>query len=101
MVRKDHNFSHGRVIGKQAERKVGGGIPKTATVDDRCIVLQKEGAIFQSASAIAQQLCTATGRQVLRFTVTRHLHKGGLFTCRPDRCVLFESWTSAGPFTMV
>ncbi|KFM66449.1 Transposable element Tcb1 transposase, partial [Stegodyphus mimosarum] len=41
----------------------------------------------QSASAIAQQLCTATGRQVSRFTVARRLHKGGLFARRPERCL--------------
>ncbi|GFW42511.1 HTH_Tnp_Tc3_2 domain-containing protein [Trichonephila clavipes] len=39
----------------------------------------------QSASVIAPQLSTATGRQVSRFTVARRLHKGGLFTLRPER----------------
>ncbi|GFV31594.1 transposable element Tcb2 transposase [Trichonephila clavipes] len=39
----------------------------------------------QSARAIDQQLCTATGRQVSRFTVARRLHKGGLFARRPER----------------
>ncbi|GFV10048.1 transposable element Tcb1 transposase, partial [Trichonephila clavipes] len=38
-------------------------------------------------SVIAQQLSTATGRQVSRFTVARHLHKGGLFARRPERCL--------------
>ncbi|GFY19108.1 transposable element Tcb1 transposase [Trichonephila clavipes] len=41
----------------------------------------------QSASAIAQQLTTTTGRQVSRFTVARRLHKGGLFARRPERCL--------------
>ncbi|GFW30293.1 HTH_Tnp_Tc3_2 domain-containing protein [Trichonephila clavipes] len=41
----------------------------------------------QSASVIAQQLSTATGRQVLRFTVARCLHKGGLFARRSERCL--------------
>ena len=71
-----------------AVRKVGGGRPrKTTAVDDRYIVLQAKRARNQSASAIAQQRCTATGRQVSRFTVSRRLHKGGLFARRPERCV--------------
>ncbi|GFV38178.1 transposable element Tcb2 transposase [Trichonephila clavipes] len=41
----------------------------------------------QSASVIAQQLSTATGQKVLRFTVDRRLHKGGLFAYRPERCL--------------
>lgn len=71
-----------------AVRKVGGGRPrKTTAVDDRYIVLQAKRARSQSASAIAQQLCAATGRQVSRFTVARRLHKGGLFARRPERCI--------------
>ncbi|GFT95271.1 HTH_Tnp_Tc3_2 domain-containing protein [Trichonephila clavipes] len=41
----------------------------------------------QSASVISQQLSTATGRQVSRFTVARRLHKGGLFARRPECCL--------------
>lgn len=71
-----------------AVRKVGGGRPrKTTPRDDRYIVLQAKRNRFQSASAISQQLCTATGRQVSRFTVARRLHKGGLFARRPERCI--------------
>ncbi|GFS47142.1 transposable element Tcb2 transposase [Trichonephila clavipes] len=71
-----------------AVRKVGGGRPRTTTaVDDRYIILQVKKGRRQSASVIAQQLSTATGRQVTWFTVTRRLHKGGLFTRRPERCL--------------
>ncbi|GFV36969.1 transposable element Tcb2 transposase [Trichonephila clavipes] len=71
-----------------AVRKVGGGRPRTTTVgDDRHIILQVKRGRRQSASVIAQQLFTATGRQVSRFTVTRRLHKGGLFARRPERCL--------------
>ncbi|GFW04074.1 transposable element Tcb2 transposase [Trichonephila clavipes] len=53
-------------------RKIGGGRPRTTTAgDDRCIILQAKRGRQQSASAIAQQLCTATRRQVSRFTVAR------------------------------
>ncbi|GFX05343.1 uncharacterized protein TNCV_3042391 [Trichonephila clavipes] len=41
----------------------------------------------QSASVIAQQLCTATRRQVSRFTVDRRIQKGGLFAHSPERCL--------------
>ncbi|GFW99919.1 hypothetical protein TNCV_2126261 [Trichonephila clavipes] len=60
-----------------AARKVGGDIPrKTGAVDDRRIILQIKRAQYQSISAIAQQLCTATGQQVSQIIVGRCLHKG-------------------------
>ncbi|GFU96747.1 transposable element Tcb2 transposase [Trichonephila clavipes] len=70
-----------------AVRKVGGGRPRTTTAGDgRCIILQaKRGRIVQNV--IVQQLSTATGRQVSRFTVARRLPKGGLFARRPERCL--------------
>ncbi|GFV73184.1 transposable element Tcb2 transposase [Trichonephila clavipes] len=71
-----------------AVNKVGGGRPRTTTAgDDRYIILQAKRGRQQSASAIAQQLCTAKGRQVSRFTVARRLHKGGLLTRYPERCL--------------
>ncbi|GFT00551.1 transposable element Tcb2 transposase [Trichonephila clavipes] len=72
-----------------AVNKVGGGRQRTTTAgDDQYIILQqaKRGR-WQSASAIVQQLCTAKGRQVSRFFVTRRLHKGGLLTRCPERCL--------------
>ncbi|GFU44050.1 transposable element Tcb2 transposase [Trichonephila clavipes] len=71
-----------------AVRKVGGDRPRTTTAgDDRYIILQVNRGRRQSASVIAQQLSTAKGRQVSRFTVARHLHKGGLFARRLERCL--------------
>ncbi|GFT59984.1 transposable element Tcb2 transposase [Trichonephila clavipes] len=70
-----------------AVRKVGGGRPRMTDGDDRCIILQAKRNQRQSASVIAQQLSTETGRQVLLFTVARRLHKGGLFAHRPERCL--------------
>ncbi|GFV65877.1 transposable element Tcb2 transposase [Trichonephila clavipes] len=71
-----------------AVRKVGGGRPTTTTAgDDIYIFLQTKRGQRQSASVIAQQLSTATGRQVSRFTVARCLHKGGLFARRSERCL--------------
>ncbi|GFX97137.1 transposable element Tcb2 transposase [Trichonephila clavipes] len=46
-----------------AVRKVGGGRPKTTTAGDvRYMILQAKRGRRQSASVIAQQLSTATGR---------------------------------------
>ncbi|GFV37021.1 transposable element Tcb2 transposase [Trichonephila clavipes] len=59
----------------------------TTAGNDRYIILQAKRGRRQSASVIAQQLSTATGRQVSRFTVARRLHKGGLFTRRPESCL--------------
>ncbi|GFT42413.1 transposable element Tcb2 transposase [Trichonephila clavipes] len=71
-----------------AVRKVGGGRPRTTTSgDDQCIIQQAKRGRRQSASVIAQQLSTATGRQVSQFTVARRLHKGSLFAHRPERCL--------------
>ncbi|GFW88877.1 uncharacterized protein TNCV_2683111 [Trichonephila clavipes] len=47
-----------------AVRKVGGGRPRTTTArDDRYIILQAKRGRWQSASVIALQHSTATGRQ--------------------------------------
>ncbi|GFW85014.1 transposable element Tcb2 transposase [Trichonephila clavipes] len=71
-----------------AVRKFGGGRPRTTTAgDDRYIILQAKRCRRQSASVIAQQLSTATGRQVSRFTVSRRIHKGGLFARRSKCCL--------------
>ncbi|GFX46560.1 transposable element Tcb2 transposase [Trichonephila clavipes] len=69
-------------------RNVSEGRPKkTIAVDDRYIILQGKRALYQSASAIAKQLCTASGRQVSRFTVARHLSKGCLFAHCHERFI--------------
>ncbi|GFV82195.1 transposable element Tcb2 transposase [Trichonephila clavipes] len=48
-----------------AIRKVSGSRPRTTTAgDDRYIILQAKRGRRQSASVIAQQLSTATGRHV-------------------------------------
>ncbi|GFW84788.1 transposable element Tcb2 transposase [Trichonephila clavipes] len=71
-----------------AVRKVGGGRPRTTTAgDDRYVILQVKRGRQPSASFIAQQLFTSTGRQVPWFTVARRLHKGGLFARRPECCL--------------
>ncbi|GFT75909.1 transposable element Tcb2 transposase [Trichonephila clavipes] len=69
-----------------AVRMVGDGRPRTTTAgDNRYIILLSKRDRRQSASVIAQQLSTATGRQVAQFIVARRLHKGGLFARSPER----------------
>ncbi|GFY29587.1 transposable element Tcb2 transposase [Trichonephila clavipes] len=71
-----------------AVRKVGGDRPTTKSAGDgRYNILHAQRGRQLSASTIAHQLCTATGRQVSWFTVTRRLHKGGLFAHRPECCL--------------
>ncbi|GFX57317.1 transposable element Tcb2 transposase [Trichonephila clavipes] len=71
-----------------AVRKIGGGRSRTTTAgEDRSIIVQAKRGRQQSASAIAQQLCTAKRRQESWFTVARRLQKGGLFAHRPKRCL--------------
>ncbi|GFT61308.1 transposable element Tcb2 transposase [Trichonephila clavipes] len=73
-----------------AVRKVGGGRLRTTARDDRYIILQAKTDRHELESAISQQLCTATGRQVSRLTVARLFHKGGLFAPCPERCLLLK-----------
>ncbi|GFU99183.1 hypothetical protein TNCV_1228971 [Trichonephila clavipes] len=53
-------------------RKIGSGRARTTTAD-RYIILQAKRGRRQSVSVIAQQLSTATGRQVSLFNVARSL----------------------------
>ncbi|GFU20175.1 transposable element Tcb2 transposase [Trichonephila clavipes] len=60
---------------------------KTTTSDNRYIVLQANRDLNHTSGSIALHLLTATGRQVSRFTGARRLHKGNLFSRRPERYV--------------
>ncbi|GFU94917.1 HTH_Tnp_Tc3_2 domain-containing protein [Trichonephila clavipes] len=51
---------------------------------------QMTGTLFyrrQDSGRNARHTTQATGRPILRFTVARRLHGGGLFARRPVRCV--------------
>ncbi|GFV20859.1 HTH_Tnp_Tc3_2 domain-containing protein [Trichonephila clavipes] len=64
------------------------GRPRGSTpADIRYIVLQARRNRRQTAGEIARHTTQATGRPILRFTVARRLHGGGLFARRPVRCV--------------
>ncbi|GFS97095.1 transposable element Tc1 transposase [Trichonephila clavipes] len=49
--------------------------------------LQRQKKQRQTAGEIARHTTQATGRPILRFTVARRLHGGGLFARRPVRCI--------------
>ncbi|GFU64152.1 transposable element Tcb2 transposase [Trichonephila clavipes] len=71
-----------------AVRKFGvGRLRTTFARDGRYIILLAKRDRHDLASTIAQQFCTGTGRQVLRFTVARSFHKGGLSARRLERCL--------------
>ncbi|GFS64461.1 transposable element Tc1 transposase [Trichonephila clavipes] len=60
---------------------------RTTPADDRYIVLQAKRNRRQTAGEIARHTTQTTGRPILRFTLARRLHGGGLFARRPVRCV--------------
>ncbi|GFX59979.1 HTH_Tnp_Tc3_2 domain-containing protein [Trichonephila clavipes] len=91
------DFTRGRMIGKLEEGRTVASVVAEFGINKSVVsrawkafqttgIAAKRGR-RQSASVIAQQLSTATGRQVSRFTVTSLLHKGGLFVRRPERCL--------------
>ncbi|GFT36774.1 transposable element Tcb2 transposase [Trichonephila clavipes] len=91
------DFTRGRMIGKLEEGRTVTSVAAEFGINKSVVArawkaFQTTGTAAkrgrrQSASVIAQQLSTAKGRQVLRFTVARRLQKGGLFTRRPERCL--------------
>ncbi|GFX47129.1 transposable element Tcb2 transposase [Trichonephila clavipes] len=102
MARRNHLnvFTCGRMIGKLEEGRTVTSVAAEFGINKSVVsrawkAFQTIGSAVrkakrgqqQSASTIAQQLCTATGRRVSRFTVARCLHKGGLFAHRPECCL--------------
>ncbi|GFV34002.1 HTH_Tnp_Tc3_2 domain-containing protein [Trichonephila clavipes] len=102
MARRNYldDFTRGRMIGKLEERRTVTSVAAEFGINKSVVsrarkAFQTTGTAVrkakrgrqQSASVIAQQLSTATGRQVSRFTVARCLHKGSLFARRPERCL--------------
>ncbi|GFX91276.1 transposable element Tcb1 transposase [Trichonephila clavipes] len=85
MARRNHldDFTRGRMIGKLEEgptvTSVAAEFGINKSVVSRLESVPNHRGRRQSASVIAQQIPTATGRQVSRFTVARRLHKEGLF----------------------
>ncbi|GFT78407.1 transposable element Tc1 transposase [Trichonephila clavipes] len=71
-----------------AIRGFSSGCPRgTTPTVDRYIFLQARRNRRQTAGEISRHTTQAPGRPILRFTVARRLHGGGLFARRPVRCV--------------
>ncbi|GFV01792.1 transposable element Tc1 transposase [Trichonephila clavipes] len=84
-----------------AIRRFSSGHPRrTAPADDRYIALQARRKRRQTAGEFARHTTQATGRPILRFTVARRLHGGGLFARRPVRCT-FNACPSEKAFSVV
>ncbi|GFU34859.1 transposable element Tcb2 transposase [Trichonephila clavipes] len=95
MARRNHldDFTRGRMIGMLEKGRTVTSVAAEFGINKSVVsrawkAFQSTGtAVRKSASVIAQQLYTATGRQVSLFTVARRLHKGGLFARHPERCL--------------
>ncbi|GFU06219.1 transposable element Tcb2 transposase [Trichonephila clavipes] len=94
MAGRNHldDFTRERMIGKLEEGRTVTSVAAEFVINKsnpnhRFVRNPNHRGRRQSASVIAQQLSTATGRQVSRFTVARRLHKGGPFALRPERCL--------------
>ncbi|GFW67895.1 transposable element Tcb2 transposase [Trichonephila clavipes] len=75
----EHKKSPGRLHTWKNDGKAGGYVTSVAAeFGINKSVVSRAWKAFQT---------TATGRQVSRFTVARRLHKGGLFSRRPELCL--------------
>ncbi|GFW33358.1 transposable element Tc1 transposase [Trichonephila clavipes] len=85
-----------------AIRGFSSGRPRgTTPADDRYIVLQARRNRPQTAGEIARHATQATGRPILRFTVTRRLHGGGLFAVCTCTVCTFNAYPSEKAFSVV
>ncbi|GFX10688.1 transposable element Tcb2 transposase [Trichonephila clavipes] len=96
MARRNHldDFTRGRMIGKLEEGRTVTSVAAEFGIS-KSVVL-RAWKTFQTTSekrptAVSKRHCSATlysnGQQVSWFTVARRLHKGSLFTRRPERCL--------------
>ncbi|GFW95055.1 transposable element Tcb2 transposase [Trichonephila clavipes] len=88
MARRNHldDFTCGRIIGKLEEGRTVTSVAAEFEINKS--VVSRVWKAFQTTGekrAVSKRRCSATGRQVSRFTVARRLHKGGLFAHRPER----------------
>ncbi|GFX43688.1 transposable element Tcb2 transposase [Trichonephila clavipes] len=90
MARRNHldDFTRGRMIGKLEEGRTVTSVAAEFGINKRVSfrALGKRSKP-QRPTTVSKRHCSATGRQVSWFTVTRRLHKGGLFARRPERCL--------------
>lgn len=102
MTSVDGEFEIARIIVSRASRVVqtaktaiqgfGSGPPRATTeADDWNLVVQTRRYIRQTAREMEKHMLWTTGRQILRLTVNKKLHKCGLFA-RQSQCVSLASF---------
>ncbi|GFW34503.1 transposable element Tcb2 transposase [Trichonephila clavipes] len=72
---------------KGSRRHGGGHVRSTTLAEDRYIVLSAKRIRRTTAQQVANQFLAASGKQISRKTVARHLRGGGLYARRPVVCV--------------
>ncbi|GFS72732.1 transposable element Tc1 transposase [Trichonephila clavipes] len=70
-----------------SRRHGGGHVRRTTPAEDRYIVLSAKRNRRTTAQQVANQFLAASGKQISRKTVARHLRGGGLYARRPVVCV--------------
>ncbi|GFY28652.1 transposable element Tcb2 transposase [Trichonephila clavipes] len=70
-----------------SRRHGGGRVRSTTPVEDRYIVLSAKKNRRTTAQQVANQFLAASGKQISRKTVARHLRGGGLYPRRSVVCV--------------
>ncbi|UYV79238.1 hypothetical protein LAZ67_17001702 [Cordylochernes scorpioides] len=74
------------------KRKEGSGIQrKTATSEDRYLVVTAKRHREMTAIQLSNELSSATGTRISRQTVYRRLHEGALYARRPMVCIPLTS----------
>ncbi|GFV57835.1 transposable element Tcb1 transposase [Trichonephila clavipes] len=76
-----------KTTGMCSRRYGGGRVRSTTTEEDRYIVLSAKRNRRTTAQQVANQFLAASGKQISRKTVARHLRGGGLYARRPVVCV--------------
>ncbi|GFU70505.1 transposable element Tcb1 transposase [Trichonephila clavipes] len=77
-----------KTTGMCSRRHGGGRVRNTTPAEDRYIVLSTKRNRRTTDQQVANQFFAASGKQISRKTVARHLRGGGLYARRPVVCVL-------------
>ncbi|UYV69217.1 K02A2.6-like, partial [Cordylochernes scorpioides] len=86
------------ILRRNHKKKEGSGIKrKTATAEDRYLVVTAKRHREMTAIQLSNELSSATGTRISRQTVHRRLHEGALYARRPMVCVL-RTWTRTSTY---
>ncbi|GFX61999.1 transposable element Tcb1 transposase [Trichonephila clavipes] len=76
-----------KTTGMYSRRHEGGRVRSTTPAEDRYIVLSAKRNRHTTAQQVENQFLAASGKQISRKTIARHLRGGGLYARRPVVCV--------------